>query len=51
MMMIMGKTGDEKAERQKQLFAAAETLEGAVEECSKGRPRPFFGATASGTWT
>jgi hypothetical protein len=30
MMMIMGKTDDEKAEGRKQLFAAAETLEGVL---------------------
>ncbi|PWZ06807.1 putative glutathione S-transferase GSTU6 [Zea mays] len=50
MMMIMGKTDDEKAEGRKQLFAAAETLEGALKECScsKGRPRPFFGGDSVG---
>jgi glutathione S-transferase len=46
MMMIMGKTDEEKVEGQKQLFAAAETLEGALKESSKGKP--FFGGDSVG---
>ena len=46
MVMIMGKTDEEKAEGRKQLFAAAETLEGALKECSKGKP--FFGGDSVG---
>ncbi|CAN6288975.1 unnamed protein product [Urochloa humidicola] len=46
MIMIMGKTEEEKAEGRKQLFAAAETLEGALKECSKGKP--FFGGDRVG---
>ena len=46
MTMIMGKTDEEKAEGTKQLFAPAETLEGALKECSKGRP--FFGGDSGG---
>lgn len=41
MTMIKGKTSEEKAEGRKQSFAAAATLEGALEGCSKGKP--FFG--------
>ncbi|KAL6641353.1 hypothetical protein ACP70R_019534 [Stipagrostis hirtigluma subsp. patula] len=46
MMIIMGKTDEEKAQGTKGLFAAAETLEAALEECSKGRP--FFGGDSVG---
>lgn len=46
MMMIMGKTEEEKAEGRKQLFAAVGTLEGALKECSKGKP--FFGGDSVG---
>lgn len=46
MTMIKGKTDEEKAEGTKQLFAAAETLEGALRECSKGKP--FFGGDSVG---
>ncbi|OEL21103.1 putative glutathione S-transferase GSTU6 [Dichanthelium oligosanthes] len=46
MMMIMGNTAKEKAEGMGQLFAAAETLEGALKECSKGKP--FFGGDSVG---
>ncbi|XP_066318364.1 probable glutathione S-transferase GSTU6 [Miscanthus floridulus] len=46
MVMIMGKTDEEKAEGRKQLFAVAETLEGALKECSKGKP--FFGGDSFG---
>ena len=46
MMMIMGKTEEEKAEGRKQLFAAAGTLEGALKDCSKGKP--FFGGDSVG---
>lgn len=41
MVVIKGKTSEEKAEGRKQSIAAAETLEGALKECSKGKP--FFG--------
>nr|CAB3500344.1 unnamed protein product [Digitaria exilis] len=46
MMMITGKTDEEMAEGTKQLLAAAETLEGALKECSKGKP--FFGGDSVG---
>ncbi|KAL6905225.1 hypothetical protein ACP4OV_002826 [Aristida adscensionis] len=46
MTMIMGKTDEEKAQGSKQLFAAAETLEVALEELSKGKP--FFGGDTIG---
>jgi glutathione S-transferase len=46
MTMIMGKTEEEKAEGRKQLLEAAETLEGALKECSKGKP--FFGGDSVG---
>ncbi|CAL4923452.1 unnamed protein product [Urochloa decumbens] len=46
MTMIRGKTEEEKAEGTKQLFAAAETLEGALKECSKGKH--FFGGDSVG---
>jgi hypothetical protein len=39
MTEIMGKTDDEKVEGWKQLIVVAETLEGALKECSKGRSR------------
>lgn len=39
--MFAGKTDKEKDEGTKQTFAAVETLEGALRECSKGKP--FFG--------
>lgn len=45
-MISMGKTGEERAEGRRQSFAAAEILEGALKECSKGRP--FFGGDSVG---
>ncbi|CAN6300343.1 unnamed protein product [Urochloa humidicola] len=45
-MMITGKTKEEKAEGTKQLFAAAEILEGVLKEFSKGKP--FFGGDSVG---
>ncbi|KAF7081356.1 hypothetical protein CFC21_085307 [Triticum aestivum] len=39
--MFVGKTDKEKEEGTKQTLAAVETLEGALRECSKGKP--FFG--------
>uniref|UniRef100_A0A0D3HFV5 glutathione transferase n=1 Tax=Oryza barthii TaxID=65489 RepID=A0A0D3HFV5_9ORYZ len=45
-MVFKGKTEEEKAEGRKQTFAVAETLEGALRECSKGKP--FFGGDAVG---
>ncbi|GJN19958.1 hypothetical protein PR202_gb07278 [Eleusine coracana subsp. coracana] len=41
MMMIKGKTSEEKAEGRRQSFAVAKTLEGALKRCSKGKS--FFG--------
>ncbi|KAM0931195.1 hypothetical protein ACQ4PT_000299 [Festuca glaucescens] len=41
-----GKTEEEKAEGAKQAAAAVETLEGALKECSKGKP--FFGGDSAG---
>ncbi|KAK1669095.1 hypothetical protein QYE76_057254 [Lolium multiflorum] len=41
-----GKTEEEKAEGAKQAAAAVETLEGALMECSKGKP--FFGGDSAG---
>uniref|UniRef100_A0ACD5WJ08 Uncharacterized protein n=1 Tax=Avena sativa TaxID=4498 RepID=A0ACD5WJ08_AVESA len=41
-----GKTEEEKAEGKKQAAAAVETLEGALKECSKGKP--FFGGDSAG---
>lgn len=41
-----GKTEEEKAEGKKQSVAAVETLEGALRECSKGKP--FFGGDSAG---
>jgi glutathione S-transferase len=41
-----GKTEEEKAEGEKQLAAAMEILEGALKECSKGKP--FFGGDSAG---
>uniref|UniRef100_A0A0D3HFW1 glutathione transferase n=2 Tax=Oryza TaxID=4527 RepID=A0A0D3HFW1_9ORYZ len=41
-----GKTEEEKAEGMKQLLAAVETLEGALKDCSKGKP--FFGGDTVG---
>jgi len=46
MMMSMGKTEEEKAEGRKQSSGAVETLEGALKECSKGKP--FFGGDSVG---
>ncbi|RCV44106.1 hypothetical protein SETIT_9G347300v2 [Setaria italica] len=46
MMMSMGNTEEERAEGRKQAFAAAEILEEALKECSKGRP--FFGGDSVG---
>ncbi|KAJ1296515.1 hypothetical protein BS78_01G307100 [Paspalum vaginatum] len=46
MKMIVGKTDEETAEGRSQLLAAAETLEGALEQCSKGKP--FFGGDSVG---
>jgi glutathione S-transferase len=43
-----GKT-DEKAEGLKHTLAAADQLEAAFEECSKGKPSSA--ATSLGTWT
>ena len=44
--VFRGKTEEEKAEGVKQTFAVAETLEGALSECSKGKP--FFGGDTVG---
>ncbi|KAG8092356.1 hypothetical protein GUJ93_ZPchr0012g21925 [Zizania palustris] len=44
--LFAAKTEEEKAEGTKQTLAAAETLEGALRECSKGKP--FFGGDAIG---
>jgi glutathione S-transferase len=41
-----GKTEEEKAEGTRQMAAAVETLEGALKECSKGKP--FFGGDSAG---
>ena len=41
-----GKTEEEKAEGEKLAAAAVETLEGALRECSKGKP--FFGGDSPG---
>ncbi|KAL6844953.1 hypothetical protein ACP4OV_025612 [Aristida adscensionis] len=41
-----GKTDEEKAEGVRQMLAAVEALEGALEESSKGRP--FFGGDSAG---
>jgi glutathione S-transferase len=41
-----GKTEEEKEEGKKQVAAAVETLEGALKECSKGKP--FFGGESVG---
>uniref|UniRef100_A0ACD5XEV7 Uncharacterized protein n=1 Tax=Avena sativa TaxID=4498 RepID=A0ACD5XEV7_AVESA len=41
-----GKTEEEKAEGKKQAAAAVEILEGALKECSKGKP--FFGGDSAG---
>ncbi|KAM0929715.1 hypothetical protein ACQ4PT_001421 [Festuca glaucescens] len=41
-----GKTEEEKAEGKKQAAGAVETLEGALKECSKGKP--FFGGDSAG---
>ncbi|KAL6641352.1 hypothetical protein ACP70R_019533 [Stipagrostis hirtigluma subsp. patula] len=46
MMVFRGKTDEEKAEGTKQSFAVAATLEGALAECSKGKP--FFGGDSVG---
>ncbi|KAL6641350.1 hypothetical protein ACP70R_019531 [Stipagrostis hirtigluma subsp. patula] len=46
MMVYRGKTDGEKAEGTKQSFAVAATLEGALAECSKGKP--FFGGDSVG---
>jgi len=46
MMVFRGKTDEEKAEGTKQSFAVAATLEGALSECSKGKP--FFGGDTVG---
>nr|CAB3495445.1 unnamed protein product [Digitaria exilis] len=46
LMISMGKTDEERAEGRKQSFAAAEILEKALKECSKGRP--FFGGDSVG---
>ncbi|KAK1669080.1 hypothetical protein QYE76_057239 [Lolium multiflorum] len=43
---LNGKTEEEKAEGAKQAAAAVETLEGALMECSKGKP--FFGGDSAG---
>lgn len=46
MTVFKGKTDEEKAEGTKQSFAVAATLEGALRECSKGKP--FFGGDSVG---
>ncbi|CAN6288976.1 unnamed protein product [Urochloa humidicola] len=46
MMVFKGKTEEEKVEGTKQSFAVAATLEGALRECSKGKP--FFGGDSVG---
>ena len=42
----MAKTEEEKAEGKKQVAAAVETLEGALRDCSNGKP--FFGGDTAG---
>ena len=42
----MAKTEEEKAEGKKQVTAAVETLEGALRDCSNGKP--FFGGDTAG---
>uniref|UniRef100_A0A0E0MA03 glutathione transferase n=1 Tax=Oryza punctata TaxID=4537 RepID=A0A0E0MA03_ORYPU len=44
--LFRGKTEEEKAEGVKQTFAVVEKLEGALSECSKGKP--FFGGDTVG---
>jgi glutathione S-transferase len=46
MMVSMGSTEEDRAEGRRQAFAAAEILEEALKECSKGRP--FFGGDSVG---
>ena len=46
MMVFRGKTDEEKAEGTRQSFAVAATLEGALRECSEGKP--FFGGDSVG---
>ncbi|CAN6300344.1 unnamed protein product [Urochloa humidicola] len=46
MMVFKGKTEEDKAEGMKQSFAVAATLDGALRECSKGKP--FFGGDSVG---
>ncbi|CAN6312144.1 unnamed protein product [Urochloa humidicola] len=46
LMISMGNTDEERTEGRKQSFAAAEILEEALKECSKGRP--FFGGDSVG---
>ena len=46
MMVFRGKTDEEKAEGTRQSFAVAATLEGALRECSQGKP--FFGGDSVG---
>ena len=45
-MTSTGKTDEERAEGRRQSSAAAEVLEEALKECSKGRP--FFGGDSVG---
>ena len=46
MTVFRGKTDEEKAEGTRQSFAMAVTLEGALRECSQGKP--FFGGDSVG---
>ncbi|CAL4923453.1 unnamed protein product [Urochloa decumbens] len=46
LMISMGNSDEEREEGMKQSFAAAEILEEALKECSKGRP--FFGGDSVG---
>jgi len=46
MTVFRGKTDEEKAEGTRQSFAVAATLEGALRECSQGKP--FFGGDSVG---
>ena len=48
-VVIQGQDGEEQAEGLKQTLAAADQLEVAFKECSKGKPSSA--TTALGTWT
>ncbi|XP_066389545.1 probable glutathione S-transferase GSTU6 [Miscanthus floridulus] len=47
-MFDVTKTPDEKTEGLKQILAARATMEGALEEYSKGKGKPFFGGDSVG---